>query len=429
MRTTWRAISALSMLLASCGGKTDGPGAGSGGAGGAVGDGGGAPGGAGGALGGSGGGSIGGAGGSVSGCVVEASGELPAPPAGPGTLTGPGIVATDTGFVIGYRSQEGSSLRALVLSISDAGVAGNPSEFQLDGCTSEIPTDGVSLAYRSGLGMLAASTPNCGKGAGALFIPFDDQGMVGQASAPKNGAFEQLDTSLRAVAPSKLAEEWELVYLVTTDGQPAVVERIVLQGAVFKTTVPIAQPFGDGPRPWASVATGSEVIALLSPNPAAGSVELLLGPLGASVLSVAAAPALPAADSGDLVAWDARVAAGVRTPSGLHVGVYELATGGINTVATGELPSPGALSSVLAVDGDRLYAAHGSPAFVQLDSIDGAKGTPSFGKISSAKLGADFDGTRFAIAAARGKVALVWLGKPKQSSKNVAGGWLIARCE
>lgn len=427
MRTTWRVLTALSTLLASCGGKTEGPSAGSGGAGGNAGTSG--TGGAGGAVGGSAGGSLGGAGGSVSGCVLESSGDLPALMAGPGTLTGPGIVATDTGFVIGYRDQDGSSLRALVLSLSDAGVAGNPSDFQLGGCTSEVPTDGVSLAYRSGLGMLAASTPNCGKGAGAVFIPFDDKGVVEQASAPKNGAFEQLDTSLRAVAPGKLTGEWELVYLVTTDGLPAVVERIVLQGAVFKTTVPIAHPFGDGPRPWASVATGSEVIALLSPNPAAGSSELLLGPLGASVLSVAAAPALPAANAGDLVAWDARVAAGVRTPSGLHVGVYELATGGIATVATGELPSPGALSSVLAVDGDRLYAAHGSPMFIQLDSLGGAMGTPSFGNISSAKLGADFDGTRLAIAAARGKVALVWLGKPKLSSKNVAGGWLIARCE
>lgn len=423
----------LGLALAGCGGQTDGASGGSGGTGGAGGAGGGASGGvAGGGLGGAGtGGASGGAPGA---CVVESSGSLPN--AGPAANhpSGPGLVATDSGFVIGYRLQGGDVLTARLVALSDAGASSAEQVFDLGGCASTLISDGVSLAYRSGKGMLAASLPNCGKGAGAVFIPFDDKGQPGQASGPKNAAFASLGTSVHALAPSTQAGEYHFVYTVTA-GTPGVAERVVLQGPTFKATVPIAHPFGDAPRPWVSVATGGEVIAMLSPNAAASEMKLLVGAHQGDSLSLTGEATLLGAE-GDLVAWGSRVAAGARSASGFQVDVYELATGGITSLGSGLLSSSGAVGSALAVDGDWLVAAHGSPGAIRIDRIPGAQATPSFatalGTLADASQIAalkSFDGKRLAVAAARGRVVVAWLSKEKLEAGDSAGGWLMARCD
>jgi len=422
--TRWVALLGFGFTLGACGGETQGSGAsGAGGSGGALGGSGGALGGAGGS-GGYGGGS---GGGPLPVCLIEASGALPAPAATASVLTGPGVVATDTGFVIGFRDQDGASLRAVVVPLSDGGVTGAPDEFELGGCAGVSPTDGVSLAYRDGKGMMTTSLPNCGTGAGAVFIPFDDKGQTAQAAGPKNGAFKGLETWPGALAPSKGIDEYELVYTVTSS-QPSVAERAMLSGTNFKTTVPIAHPFGEGPRGGIAVATGKDVIALLSSDASDGSVDLVMGPLTGGALDVKPAPELPSGKDAGLVAFGSRVVAGVRTAAGLSVRVLELGTG-IVSVASGELPSTDSLSSSLAVDGDRLYAVHAGKAKLRIQTVHGVSATPSFPAATTTELThtalSSLQGTRVAVAAARGKLVVVWLDGNSVS----AGGFIVARCE
>lgn len=375
------------------------------------------------------GGGAGAGGAAQSACVIESSGTLPSLPASDVPIGGPGIVATDSSFVIGYRDRGGASLRARLFSLSDSGSLGAAQVFDL-GCAAGGPADSASLAYRDGVGMFTASLPECGTGAGAVFIPFDDQGTPSQASGPKNNSFLSLVTSARAVSPGRTLGEWELVYAVSADGQSSTVERVVLEGATFKSSPPVAHPFGDGHRPWGSIASGREVVALLSPNPATQSLELLMGPLVTGPLNVAPAPPLPPGDSGDLVAWGARAAVGVRSGPSVRVSVFRYsASGGLDSVGEGQLSAVGSVSSALAVDYDRLFVAHGGPGSIQLDRIDGADGVPDFGAVASTKIPADFNGARMAIAAARGKVAMVWLGGAQVGAETSTGGWAIMRCE
>lgn len=408
--------------LTACGGKTDdaaGQSGGVGGAGGTTASGGG-----------SGGASIGGSGGGTTqACVVESMGALPSPAAPTALVSSVGIVATDTAFVLGYREQAGNELRAILQTLSDSGTANQAAVFELDGCATAAPTDGVSLAYRSGQGMFVASTPDCGKGAGAIFVPFDDQGTVQQASSPKNAAFSALDTTLRAVAPHQVAGNWEFVYTVTSD-QPQVAELIVLEGTVFKST--IAHPFGPGPRVWISVATSPDVLSVLSAD-TAGTLDWLAGPNLGDAPQVTPAPSLPASTKGDLIAFGPRVAAAALLPTALHLSVGELTTGGFGVVSEHELPSAGALSFALATDAGDLFAALGHPGAIELQHVEGVTTSPQWQKAGVAKFDAaplaQFDGEALAVAAARGRVAVVWTSSAKLTPPMPTGGWLIARCE
>ncbi len=402
----------LALALAACGGKTEDAPQGSAGSGG-----------------------TGASGGETAGCTVQAAGSLPESVAEAAVLSGPGIVATDTGFVLGYREQHGDNLRAAMLALSDAGETGTPSYFDLDGCASKTPHDGVSLAYRAGGGLLVTSLPDCGKGAGAMFLPFDDNGSPSQGAGPRNQVFTHVGMSARSVAPSLDSGEWELVYAVTADdAPPMLVERLLLQGAAFKVDAAVAHPFGDVSRAWASVASSADVIGMLAAD-GAGALDLMLGPNAGNVLKLVQVPAVSPAKGGDLVAYGPRVAVAARTGVAVHLRVLELlATGLADVVATGELPIVGALSVALGVDDDRLFAATGHPGSIQLDWLTGAKSNPNFAAASTAQLGApipalaSFDGSHLALAAARGRVALVWLSSGKLTQGQPTGGWLLASC-
>jgi hypothetical protein len=125
-------------------------------------------------------GSVGDAGGCT--LAVERAGLLPAlgaPPAETAQLSGPGLAATDDGFVLAYRDQIGDALRLLIAALPDAADLGSPSIFDLGGCSSKGVTDGIGVAFEGGKGMVASSQPNCGKGAGAVIVSFDGAGVVG----------------------------------------------------------------------------------------------------------------------------------------------------------------------------------------------------------------------------------------------------------
>ncbi|GMV13865.1 MAG: hypothetical protein AMXMBFR56_20890 [Polyangiaceae bacterium] len=421
-------VLALTLAIGACGGQSERAAPHAGGA---------ASGGGGGSGAAGGGGMGGGAGAPHVGCVVESRGSLPKATASMHTDS-PAVIATESGFVIGYRSQGdlgGEPHRVHLLALSDDGLTGAPEELDLGGCA-YAQSNGLGLAYRAGQGMAVTGLPICASGAGMTFLPFDSDAKLGPAGVANDATSFGFGTSRRSLAPGKAIGEWELVYT-----QAAVPERAVLAGSALKGSVPVEHPFGESQWRGAGVATSNEVIGMLSAEDtqtsAPGHLVLLMGPLLGDNLDLAVAPlpALPLAYDGDLIAWGTRVAVGARTPSGVFVRIFELGDGGIEDVASTELPDAEAYSLSLAVDGDDLYVAHGRDSALGFVRIPGASAAPRFDQATSAVFetvieGTDFgfDGYGYGVAAARGRVAFAWL-IGSLDHKDVAGGWLIAHCE
>jgi hypothetical protein len=364
-------------------------------------------------------------------CAIEGSGELSAGVDFGASLTGPGIAATESGFAIGYRSQVGNGLDLRFTWVSDAGVASSTQTFDVDGCGPAL-ADGVSVAYGQGAGLLTASLPNCGQGAGAVFVPFADHGVTEQAMGPKNSAFGELRTSGRALAAAPAAGELDFVYGVSAPA-PLLAQRVMLQGGLFKTSVPVEAPFDDAVVTDVLIAASDEVRALLAIT--GGAALFRVGPQAGNALDLGPTEPLGPATSGDIVAAGRRVATVVRSGKLAALRVSELMAGGAQTISEGPLPVTGTGATVLAAEGDRLFVAHGEPGKIVLQLISGLTGTPNVAGSSSTSFGPSahpsiegFDGSRVAIVAARGKVALTWL-RPTTATAGAAGGWLIARCQ
>jgi len=377
----------------------------------------------------------------ASGCslVVEKAGKLPDPVAATATLTGPAVAATDNGFVMGYRDQDGATLRAVMMFVNDAGQAGTPSVFDLGGCASQTPTDGVGMAYEAGQGLMATSLPDCGSGAGAVFVPFDGAGIVGNASGPRNATFLDLAVAPQGVlAPAATNNEFEFLYHVET-ASSKVIERVVLQGPSFKS-IPIVHPFGDVDLPFGMVATSPKVRAFLAPDSTASpaGTKVLVGDRQSDTLPdfTNSTFDLPLANWATITAWSNHVAAGVPAATGLTLKIADYNSGSVAVSANGLVGSEAFTGGALAVLRNHLFVAQGSYGGIKVFRLDGAETkvsiTPSAAAELPAALGAvnlgQFDGTHLAMAAARDSVMLVWLSKPKLADGDLTGGWALLRC-
>jgi hypothetical protein len=377
----------------------------------------------------------------ASGCslMVESAGALPDPIAPTAVLTGPGIAATDNGFVIGYRDQDGATLRAVMMYVNDSGQAGQPSVFDLGGCASQTPTDGVGVAYEGGAGLMATSLPDCGSGAGAVFVPFDGAGVVGNASGPRNATFLDLKVAPQGVlAPAAASNEFEFLYHVETSSS-MVIERVVLQGPSFKS-IPIVHPFGDVDLPFGMVATSPKVRAFLAPDSTAATpgTKVLVGDRQSDTLPDFTSTTfdLPLANWATITAWSNHVAAGVPASTGLTLKIADYSTGSVAVNANGLVGSEAFAGGALAVLRNHLFVAQGTYGGIKVFRLDGAETkvsiTPSDSVEMPAAVGAvnlgQFDGTHIAMAAARDTVALVWLNKPTLAAGDLTGGWALLRC-
>ncbi|MCC6899833.1 MAG: hypothetical protein IT377_12710 [Polyangiaceae bacterium] len=408
---------ALTSLLAACGGSTtNDPAGGSGGGGGGGGSGGGVP--------------------PACALEVEVAGELP-PSVGFDTqLSGPAIVATSDGFMLGYRDQAGDSLRAVLALLKDDGDLSPPQVFDLGGCAGQVPSDGVSMSFAGSSGMLTASLPDCGQGAGAVFIPFESNGQTEQASGPRNKAFKNLWMAQGgSIAPAAGAGEWELIYRVQQDAGSPWVERVVLQGPTFKVSVPTNKPFGDTEVPYALVATSPQVRAFLAP--VQGATVVKLDDRSSDTLDLDVTFSLPRAEPwAALVAWKDKVAVAIPDAAGVTLQPAVWTGGAVKTLASLQVGKEVVQGGALAVLRDHLFVVQGLSAGIAVHRIDGAGGSlaqePAVSRDWVGALGdvslTDFDGARIAAAAARNRVAMTWLTTATGGSAAPVGGWALLRC-
>jgi len=371
---------------------------------------------------------------------VEQAGKLPEPVSPTARLTGPAIVATEDGFMLSYRDQDGATMRSVLLFVNDAGSAGSPAVFDLGGCASKEPTDGVGIAYENGAGLVATSLPDCGSGAGAVFVPFDSKGQVGQASGPRNATFVALTVAPQgALAPAAKTGEYELLYRVTTSS-PAVVERVVLQGPSFKN-IPILHPFGEDDLPFGMVATSPEIRALLAPfasgaDGGSPGMKVLVGDRVSDTLATKGSFDLPLATWATMTAWSNHVAAAVPTSAGSTLVAADLVGNSVSVSATGAVGSGTVLGSSLAPLRDHFFVAQSYQGGIRIVRLSGAETKLSLAPVATVELPTtlgtasltDFGGTQLSIAAARDRVAVIWLTKPNLISGDITGGWALLRC-
>lgn len=373
---------------------------------------------------------------------VERAGALPEAAAETAQMSGPGIAATDDGFVVGYRDQNADSLRLLVSYIPDDAKMGGPSLYDLGGCVSEQVTDGVGVAYENGKGLVATSLPNCGKGAGAVVVPFNSLGVVEPAQGPRNGAFLSLQLAPgSSVAPAATVGEFELLYKVNSGGTP-VVERVVLTPdnpvSVFKA-LPIEHPFGEDDLPFGMVATSPQVRAFLAPVNGDGGQNTLVqvGNRSTDTIDIKGQFTLPySGSSATIAAWNNKVAAAVPASSGSNVAVVDFTNNAVGTPVTGTVGTGTVYSTAFAAMGSHLFVAQGHTGGITIHRLEGADGKVSLTPSDTVELPpslcdvslSTFDGTHLAMAAARNRVVVVWLTKPKLSAGDPSGGYAVLKC-
>jgi hypothetical protein len=370
--------------------------------------------------------------------VIDKVGMLPPALSPVARLSGPVITSTDDGFVLGFRDQDGDKLRAVLSFLKDDGQLSPYQEFDLGGCSNKEPDDGAGIAYAKGFGMMTAGLPDCGKGAGAVFIPFTSKGQLEQASGPRNSAFKELWMAQGSpIAPGANDGEWELIYRVMTDATP-VAERVVLQGAAFKTSVPIARPFGDEDVPFAMVATSPQVRAFLAPVPSAALTVVKVGDRASDTLALLPTNefTLPQAGWAALTAWNNRLAAAVPAGAGMTVQAADWINNTVSPKAPFVVGSGTVEGGAMAVLRSHLFVAQGRSGGITVHRLDGADGTLSGKPVVSMEfpvsLGPNnlttFDGKHIAVAAARDRVAVTWVSKSKLLPGDASGGWALLRC-
>jgi hypothetical protein len=382
--------------------------------------------------------------------TIAAAGKLPSPVVATAKVTGPAITATDSGFVMAYRDQDTESatgfLRAVVFYVSDAGVPGTPGSYELIHCAGKNPSDGVGAAYANGFGLITTSLPMCdAKGAGAVFLPFDDEGNVSDAAGPQNAQSTELTMGpVSSVAVGSADDTFEVIYRTVT-ATPGL-ERVVLEHSGFKTGVNITRPFGDGDFPFGLVATSPQVRALLANTGA--DVQIQVGPRQGDTLQTLGTVTIPGAASwASMTAWQDRVAVVTPATSGATLKVIELGSAAgesgsaVSEVANLTVGTGSTAYAGVAALRDHLFIAQAKSGGVTLHNLMDANGTIAVTSGGDAGTGsvelqsnlgdatlANFSGTQLAMAAARNRVGIVWLTKPTLADGDATGGWALLRC-
>jgi hypothetical protein len=423
------------------GGVAGSGGGGTGGAGGASGSGGS---GTGGSSGSAGKGGSGGSGPSM-GCKLDLvkSGELPSPIEIGATVAGPAVVATPTGFLIGYRdlAVNGSMDRVTVIAVGADGSAAQPSTFSLGACPGSAVDVGVAMAVTDdgSSGLLAAARPACKNtmadggvdGAGITFVRFTGGGQISDGLLLKGPdgfpaitlgsphalvrAFSPFDYRVTYVQ-SSTAFTFPIVGVMAAPNQPFDPVFTPLQGTTAATSASSAD-----------LLLQAGTVAIDGGTQTAVRIE----PKGSAAKTVFRDPAAAYA----AVAFGQKAALVSRDAMG-NLGWVIL---GSDAMSTGSGTVMGAAKGFdAAVINDRLVVASGQNLGFTLTAFKGVSGTPATTADVTATVKSDqvsqlasFDGAQLAAAAsqASGRVLVAWASRNQLGAKDPTGGYAVFRCE
>lgn len=431
------------------GGGSAGAGGAGGSSGGSGGKSGGTGGGAGGGKAGSGGasGGMGGAGGG-GGCdlALMAKGTLPSPIGLGATIGGPAIVATKSGFVVGYRNStsSGAADQLVLLAFNADGGAATPQKNDILSCaspTSQLDS-GVALAVNEAgtMGLAAVSRPPCKeagaggaggaatvtKGAGLTFVSFNE------AAVQQNSLFLQGQDGFPAISlasnhaisrvPNTVSDEFRVVYTQSKSAQTFNVKGVSasssfsdaisgLTNTTFATTA----------------ATNDTVVTAADGNGSGGGTQLAVRVNDKTVFRDAAIQVAP-------WAYGERTLLAARN-SGGEVSWVVLGKDA-SSIGSATLPMNGYKAVDATVAADRLVFVLGQNLGFKILTVQGASGTPATSVEQTATLSskelpdlASFDGTQLAVAAGNGRLAVAWASRNQLGQSDPTGGYAIFRCQ
>ena len=437
--------------MCNSGACTGGGMAGAGGAGGASGGSGGKAGTGGGAGGASGGqagtGGSGGGGGGGGGCdlALVSKGTLPAPIVVGATVGGPAIVATKSGFVVGYRNftSTGNMDQLVLMALGADGGANPPQKNDVAPCASPtVPVDsGVGLAMNGTgtLGLAAVSRPPCKemgsggaggatsvtKGAGLTFVSFNE-GAVQQQSLFLQGqdGFPPItlvsNHSITRVS-NTVSDEFRVVYTQSKSAQAFNVKGVSASSA-FADAIP-----GVMGTTFATTSATNDVTTYAADSTGDGGTQLAVKVLDKTIFRDAAIQVAP-------WSYGERTLLASRNNAGdvawVVLGKDAASIGGAM------LPMSGYKSVDATVAADRLVFVVGQNLGFKVMTITGASGTPATAVEQTATLTAkeipdlaSFDGTQLAVASGNGRVAVAWASRNQLAQSDPTGGYAIFRCQ
>lgn len=358
--------------------------------------------------------------------VLVTAGELPARDDPRSVVSGPGIVATETGYLIGYREDvPNGGARIRLGPVDDDGVLGAPVEEAIDSCGDIVGGGGIGMAMSVDQGLLVTAHPACsGRGAGASFITFARNGAIldVQTYAGAGDVFSL--AKVHAVAEGRTRNSFELAYV--SDGAA---HRLALSGA--RPEGGALSIFPDASASFAQIASSIEGIAHLVGVASNAQTTALFGMAdwdADPMVSRGAAGAF-----GAVIAHEHRAIAAMATrQGGLR---WEGRTVDGSSFGAGALESGGPFAAVDVVTvGEHVVMAAGRRAGIWLASIGRASETlasqpsviaqhgPSLGGVSLS----EYDGDHLAMASARRRFALTW--PSGQGGEGPVGGFALFEC-
>jgi hypothetical protein len=371
--------------------------------------------------------------------TVVASGALAPAVAAGARRSGPAVAALSDGFVIAYREQETPDLspRMTVVTLTDWGKLGLAHSHELPRCVGGSPSDGIGLAATSrGALVVSAVSPCKDTGAGAAFLALDGTGAVVSSSLATNLAFADLTLApSHALAPGVDPGSWELAYRAVSAAPT--VELAFARNTALEHVSPlfdgVAADFGQvATTPFIRAVLGRIAAGVASPNRVVLQVGL---PSPEPPVRATAEVELPDAVWGALTAWLNRAAAVVPTLDGSSLRFAAVDVDGVE-LATGHFEGGPYESGDIVTLHEHLLVVGSRPAGFTLFRIDGATSLLSAAPAATLTLSdavgslslKRYAGRQMAVAAARERVALVWLNEPTLEEGERAGGWALLSC-
>lgn len=371
--------------------------------------------------------------------TTTAADVLPVPRSAGATFTGPDVVATPEGFVVGYREVDatGATAKGYRILVKNDGTASAPVAYDLHGCSGAPASSGLAMGWSDAnhAGLMAVAMPACGEAGPSLHVTTFD--AFGQPRSLDTYNTQDLRlSSVQAAAP--YPDSTRIAMAAVANGQPTM--YLFQDSRVFQDTEAIEN--GGQPATFAQVATGTGIVALA----AAASV----GGAGTSTISLSVrAPkstnpstvTLPGGTKAAVAAWNDRALLAVADTNSISWNAYDVDGYG---VGNGGLAGSGSafLGLDVAVMQPHVWVAGARPGTItlyRLDDINGSfessttymanlKGTPD--PSSDASL-LDFDGKNVALAAGNNRAIVVWLTDegPADDVQVPIGGYAVLTCD
>lgn len=387
-------------------------------------------------------------------------------------VSGPSIVPTSQGFLIGYREYDplAGTARLTFLPIDNGGGAQTPrAETLPDRCSGADESDGVGLSLLDDTGLAIVSRTSCPDRSGFdLYSVAESGDVLGYGQQNVAGPTATSIALANAKALARLPGKAGFLLATVVDGRAAVstTTRTAFAGA--------AVPFGGTPPHYGAwIDSSDRMVALL----ASGDPVSVIPPVDAGADGGSEGGPPPIIDSGaasrslrlQLAAGDANlstlgtpitfpgtwgslavqgtravvVSDGPSRSRPVSFRIFDLGAtepaiiDGFSTISRGNVSAAG-----VAFVGDRLFfvvegrslASERDPAFLGVVAFDGATTTPSF--LREVSLGDNprvpsirsvRDG-RIAIAATDTRVAVAWTTGRELDSNDAVGGYAVMAC-